>query len=320
MTSKRVLSIVLSIVLALGAGVFAAEHAGPVTDILIVDERVMSVSQAGLLVGESVTMASFFEAPFRLTSIATFPPEGGVAARLLCAGGEPGVSGSIGLVDLASRDFVSQRVSDDLVYDVAVHPTKPLAAVACADYRVLLFELPSLRESPLQTRHHHTGSVRAICFSPDGRYLASGGLGGLVFLSTVPPQGRPVVIRDHSDKVECLAFSADSRQLASGARDGKVRIHSNTGRLLRTYSGLGRDADAGAWTGRPQVLSMAWAQRPGRIVVGMSTGTMYELSPVDTSWRRMESALGQDPVTSLCLTPEGNLLVGSQGLERVRSP
>ena len=140
----------LSIVLTLGASVFGADHAGPVTDILLVDDRIMSVSQAGLLAGEGVTMSPFFEAPFRLTSIAAFPPEGGVAAKLFCGGGEPGVSGSIGLIDLVSRDFVSQRVSDDLVYDVAVHPTKPLAALACADNRVLLIELPSLRESSVQ--------------------------------------------------------------------------------------------------------------------------------------------------------------------------
>jgi hypothetical protein len=36
-----------------------------------------------------------------------------------------------------------------------------------------------------------------------------------------------------------VAFAPDGSLLASGARDGKVRLHSRSGRLLRTDAKLG---------------------------------------------------------------------------------
>lgn len=63
-----------------------------------------------------------------------------------------------------------------------------------------------------------------LAYSPDGRTLASGGLGPDVKLWDVATNAQKATLRGHWSPVGSLAFSRDGRTLASGSTDGDVRL------------------------------------------------------------------------------------------------
>jgi len=106
----------------LGAG----QHAGPVSDIAIDGNRVVSVSQAGCFSGAGPGLQRIHQPDFRWTSAAF------VGDRIFLGGGEPGEAGWVGLLDSSTGIIEMLRLADDLINKVAVHPSRTSGAVACA--------------------------------------------------------------------------------------------------------------------------------------------------------------------------------------------
>jgi WD40 repeat protein/tRNA A-37 threonylcarbamoyl transferase component Bud32 len=70
----------------------------------------------------------------------------------------------------------------------------------------------------------HAGSVWSVAYSPDGKYLASGGEDKTVRIWDAATGQELHTLSGHTDAVNCVAFSPDSRWLASGGRDETVKI------------------------------------------------------------------------------------------------
>lgn len=74
----------------------------------------------------------------------------------------------------------------------------------------------------------HTEDIEALLYSPDGRYLVSGGWDNTIKVWTADSN---LIIKDfkaHDAAVRCLAYSRDGKLLISGARDNSVKIWDST--------------------------------------------------------------------------------------------
>jgi WD40 repeat protein len=90
----------------------------------------------------------------------------------------------------------------------------------------------------LRTMHGHAGDVCAVAFSPDGKWLVSGGADGNVGIWDVETGECTRTIVAHKEWVHSVAPSPDGRAFASGGRDGLVKLwDAETGELRKSFAG-----------------------------------------------------------------------------------
>ena len=215
-----------------------------------------SASQGGIFVHEGGRTRRVFKPGFRVFAIASTGEE--ESRRLLLVGGIPGESGVVALLDAKRGEAESMTVSKDVVYDVAVSPDRREAAFACADNRVSTVNLEEFGKASPSVRHVHTSDARVVAYSPDGGHLVSGGLDGVLLISSAKGGREVRTLQQHTAGVESLAFSPDGRFFASGSRDAKVRVHTAAGEFVRTYRGVGMESQESGLEQAPRVQALAW--------------------------------------------------------------
>jgi WD40 repeat protein len=102
--------------------------------------------------------------------------------------------------------------------------------------------LKRLCHSEILTLPGHSGPVRSVAFSPDGRRVATGSgsryFRGEIKIWNADTGQELLTLRGHARGVSSVAFSPDGKHVASGSDDATVRVWNvGTGKELHTLRG-----------------------------------------------------------------------------------
>lgn len=108
---------------------------------------------------------------------------------------------------------------------------------AAAFNTVLLFDLSTGKRLRM-FKHDGIGFLYAMAFSPDGRWLLTGGYKGDASLWDVESGERLRVVVGHDKTLRAIAFSPDGRKFATGSDDRNAIVWDvRTGQRMRTFQG-----------------------------------------------------------------------------------
>lgn len=228
---------------------------------------------------------------------------------LAVAGGSPGRSGEIWLVD-STKPSERRRLASlrDCALCAVTTPDGKFLITGGADNRVRGFALPEGR--PIWDVEAHADWVLALAVSPDGRHVATASRDRTAKVLATATGSVEGTFTGHRVPVLSVAFSPDSRELISGGSDGELRRWDLNGTAKK--DGTLRPA------ARSEVLALGFLDA-GTAVAASADGGLCRL---DLKTRAVTDTLTThgDRLTALLLRPrkEGVLSVSASHDGEVR--
>lgn len=155
--------------------------------------------------------------------------------------------GQVAMLDAASGKVLhtlpspSSPETSAAVWEVAFSPDGKRLAIAIAgdqDGTAKVLDAETLQ--PLHELPGHTGPVRSIAFSPDGKYIATASEDKTVKVWDAQSYRERQRLVGHKGDVWRVAFSPDGKQLATASHDGSAKIWDvASGQELRSLYGHG---------------------------------------------------------------------------------
>jgi WD40 repeat protein len=202
-----------------------------------------------------------------------------------------------------------------------------------------------ISEAQLQPQSHND-RIRAIAFSPNGKYIASGGTSKEIKIWNVE-SGVLIELPGHENTIRAIAWNSDSTKIATGSRDNTIKIWDldskaplkifNHGSWIRALLwedniivSAGDDNKIKIWdvkteTGNPQVLgehediirTIAFNPDRRKIVSGSDDTTLktWDIS----KWECIRTHIGhKDSITTVAWSPDGEKLYSSSSDKTVK--
>ncbi|MBE8994570.1 serine/threonine-protein kinase [Microcystis aeruginosa] len=151
----------------------------------------------------------------------------------------------------------------------------------------------------------HSNWVLSVAYSPDSRYLASGGSDNTIKIWEVATGKELRTLTGHSRGVESVVYSPDGRYLASGSSDDTIKIWEvATGKELRTLTG-----HSGS------VWSVVYSPDGRYLASGSWDDTIWEVA----TGKQLRTLTGHsDSVWSVVYSPDGRYLASGNGDKTIK--
>jgi WD40 repeat protein len=176
---------------------------------------------------------------------------------------------------------------------------------ASEDESIRLWKATDPAVPPLVFLSAHSPEALCVAYSPDGKWLITGGADKNIAIRDSVSGVARRSLRGHTGRVNRLAVSSDSTQVASSSGDGTVRIWS-----IRRGE---ENAVFNAWNEKfVAARSVAFSPDGRTLASGADDGTI-KLRDVNDQ-KELHVLAGQTlPVTSLVFTSDGSLLISATG-------
>ncbi len=147
----------------------------------------------------------------------------------------------------------------------------------------------------------HQGPVESVCFSPDGRNLATSSHDSTVRLWD--SSGNQITLKGHKDWVTSVCFSPNGKFLATGSYDGTVRLWDRSGNQLAIREH------------REPITSLCFSRDGSILAIGCDDGTarLWNLSG-----KQITVKGHQDTLWSVCISPNRRFLATGSADRTVR--
>ena len=159
----------------------------------------------------------------------------------------------------------------------------------------------------LKTLTGHTDRIRSVCFSPDGKTIASGSNDDTIQLWDAITGKPSKTLIGHEGSVMSVCFSPDGKTIASGSGDKTVRLwDANTGNHLKTLTGH-----------EGSVASVCFSPDSKTIASGSNDDTIRLWDA--TTGKLLKTLTGHEgSVASVCFSPNGKTIASGSGDKTVR--
>ena len=162
-------------------------------------------------------------------------------------------------------------------------------------------------EGSLQTTlTGHTQWVRSVCFSPDGKYIASGSDDDTIRVWNIEKNEEKTILKGHALRVNSVCFSPDGKYIVSGSPDNTVRVWD-----------WKKDEEKTILRHHTSVESVCFSPDGKYIVSGLKNGNVRVWD-----WEKNEEKTileGQTSrVESVCFSPDGKYIASGSNDATVR--
>ena len=163
--------------------------------------------------------------------------------------------------------------------------------------------LAQQEESASKVFRKHSGPVKALAFSPDGKTVATGGDDKMIYFWDIQT-GELTGHIENSFSVKVLQFAAGNRILAACGSD--IKLMDGEGNLLRTYGGYTTD-----------IWSVSYQQALQRIVAG-SYSKNIRVWDFESGKAVLTLEGHEKSCLPVCFSPRGNLIASGSLDKSVR--